>query len=46
MLEGSIPDVRAALGMQKGFAFSLCFPVCFVSLAGRIDVGVRDAGPC
>ena len=46
MLEGSISGVRAALGVQKGFAFSRCFSVCFVSLADRIDAGVRDAGPC
>ena len=56
-LQDNICGVRAAyrttsavcslpIGQQKGFAFSQCFPVCFVSSAGRTDVGVRDAGPC
>jgi hypothetical protein len=44
VLEGSASGVRAALEVQKGFAFQQCFPVCFVSLADRTGVVVRDAG--
>jgi len=46
MLEGSVSEVRFALEVQKGSALVAVFPLCFVSLAGRTDVGVRDAGTC